>query len=76
MNAKYVGNVSEFWKAWQEEGLDVITKCKDHSSKWRASWMPAEVKQFRRLHFIVDHTFLKAEGNRDNIPMVLQDLDA
>jgi hypothetical protein len=76
MNATYVGNVSDFWKAWHEEGVDVITKCKDHSSKWRASWKPAEVKQFSRLRFIINLAFLRAKGHMDDIPRVLQELDA
>jgi hypothetical protein len=76
VDSKCVGNLSELWKVWHEEGVDVITKCKEHSSNWRASWKPAEVKQFSRLRFIVDLTFFKAKGNMDNIPRVLQELDA
>jgi hypothetical protein len=76
MDSKYVGNVSELWKAWPEEGVDVITKNKHHSEKWRAYWKPAEVKQFSCLRFIIDHILCKEEGNRDNIPRVLQELDA
>jgi hypothetical protein len=57
------------WKAWHEEGVDVITK-------WRASWKPAEVKQFSRLRSTVNLNFLKAKGSMDNIPRVLQELDA
>jgi hypothetical protein len=64
------------WKAWHEEGVGVITKCKDHAPNWRASWKPAEVKQFSCLQFSVDLTFLKAKGKMDNIPRVLQELDA
>jgi hypothetical protein len=30
MDSKYVGNVSELWKAWQEEVVDAITENKHH----------------------------------------------
>jgi hypothetical protein len=73
MDSKYVGNVSELWNAWHEEGVYAITKNKHHSDKCRASWKPADVKQFSRLCFIIDHILCKADGNWDNIPRTLQE---
>jgi hypothetical protein len=55
MGTKYEGNVSDLWKAWHEEGVDVITKYGEHSKKWLATWTAAEVKQYNRLRFIIDH---------------------
>jgi hypothetical protein len=69
-------NMSELWKACHKDRLEVNMRCKYHSSKWRGSLTPAGVKQFSRLHFTVDTVFLKAGGNRDNIPRVSKDLDA
>jgi hypothetical protein len=37
MGTKYEGNVSDLWKAWHEEGVDVITKYGEHSKNWRAT---------------------------------------
>jgi hypothetical protein len=54
VNLKYVGNVSKLWKAWHVEGVDVIMKCKYHSSKWSDYWTPAEVKKFSRLRLIIN----------------------
>jgi hypothetical protein len=44
METKYGGNVSDLWKAWHEEGVDVITKCGYHSKKRRATWTAEEFK--------------------------------
>jgi hypothetical protein len=49
------GNVSDLWKAWHEEGVDVITKCGEHLKKWRATWTAAEVKQYNWLRFTIGH---------------------
>jgi hypothetical protein len=61
---------------WHEEGVDFITKNKHHSEKLRASWKPAEVNFFNHLRFIIDHIICKADGNQNNTPRVLQELDA
>jgi hypothetical protein len=53
MGTTYEGNVSDLWKAWNEEGVDVITKCGEHLKKWRATWTAAEVNQYNRLRFII-----------------------
>jgi hypothetical protein len=34
METKYEGNVSDLWKAWHEEGVDVIIKCGENLKKW------------------------------------------
>jgi hypothetical protein len=49
MGTKYEVNVSDLWKSWHQEGVDVITKCGERSKKWRATWTAADVKQYNRI---------------------------
>jgi hypothetical protein len=73
MGTTYEGNVSDLWKAWHEEGVDVITKCGEHSKKWCATWTAAEVKQYNRLRFIIDHNIVKkVGGNMDLVTATLK----
>jgi predicted phosphodiesterase len=65
METKYGGNVSDLWKAFHKEGVDVITRCGDHSKKWRATWTVVEAKQYNRLRFIIDHIVEQVAGNMD-----------
>jgi hypothetical protein len=62
METRHWGDVSDLWKAWHKEGVDVITKYKDHSMNWCATWKDAEVKQYNQLRFIVDHIVEKWVG--------------
>jgi hypothetical protein len=69
------GNVSDLWKAWHEEGVDVITKYGEHSNKWHATWTAAEVNQYNRLHFIIDHILEEVGGNMDLLTATLRQMD-
>jgi hypothetical protein len=63
------------WKAWHKEGVDVITKCGEHSKKWRATWTAAEVNQYNRLRFIIDHIVEEVGGNTDLLTATLIQMD-
>jgi hypothetical protein len=75
MGTKYEGNVYDLWKAWHGEGVDVITKCGEHSKKWRATWTAAEVNQYNRLRFIIDHIVEQVGGNMDLVTAKLKQMD-
>jgi hypothetical protein len=75
MGTTYEGNVSDLCKAWHEEGVDVITKCGEHSKKWRATWTAEEVNQYNRLRFIIDHIVEEVGGNMDLLPATLKQMD-
>jgi hypothetical protein len=75
METKYEGDVSDLWKAWHEEGVDVITKYGEHSKKWRATWDAAEVKQYNRLCFIIDHIVEQVGRNMELVSATLKKMD-
>jgi hypothetical protein len=75
MGTKYEGNVSDLWKAWHKEGVDVITKCGEHSKRWCATWTAAEIKQYNRLRFIIDHIVKQLGGNMDLVNATLKQMD-
>jgi hypothetical protein len=74
METKYGGNVSDLWKAWHKEGVDVITKYREHSKKWCVTWTAAEVKQYNRLCFIIDHIVEQVGGNMDLVSAMLKQM--
>jgi hypothetical protein len=63
------------WKAWHEEGVDLITKCGEHSKKWHDTWTAAEVKEYNRLRFIIDHIVEQVGGNMDLVTSMLKQMD-
>jgi hypothetical protein len=75
MGTTYEGNVSDLWKAWHEEGVDVIKKCGEHWKKWRATCNTSEVNHYNRLSFIIDHIVEEVGGNTDLLTATLIQMD-
>jgi hypothetical protein len=75
IGTKYEGNVSNLWKSWHEEGVDVITKCGEHSKKWLATWTAAEAKKYNWQRFIIDHIVKQVGGNMNLVTATLKQMD-
>jgi hypothetical protein len=75
MRTNYEGKVSNLWKAWREEGVDVITKYGEHSNTWCVRWAATEVKHYNRLRFIIDHIVEQVGVNMDLVNAMLKQID-
>jgi hypothetical protein len=42
--------------------------------KWCAAWTDAEMKQYNRLRFIIDHIVEYVDGNMDQVRVILQQM--
>jgi hypothetical protein len=70
-----MGDILDLWRAWHEEGVDVITKKEDHSMKWCASLTAVEVKWYNWSCFVTDHIVAKLDENMDQVRVTLQKMD-
>jgi hypothetical protein len=67
--------IGDLWKAFHEEGVDIITEYGDHSNKLCATWTAAEVKHYNRLHFIIYHIVEQLVGNMNLASALLKHMD-